>query len=414
MRRLDTMNSGGEVGYFGLHPPLAKSKSPIRGPIMYRCALVILALVVGCQQEMPPSASAISEAQNLTAEGIAIWAYGSQEKDRSQYAHSADILEQALALDSTNALTYAYLPHSYFMMTFREEMDPVEAEEKARNAAAKALELDSNLAETHYADGLIKLVYDQDFEAAEKAFKHSIELNPDYSNSHREYSHLLIRSGRLEEAIAEAERALELDDKFPAAYGVLCQARRLKGQHNEVKRTAELASENGITVSALPACRMWSHIASGEYDIAMNIVEQNLTENPESSEFKNQKAVILGLEGRYEEALSLYEEVGNPGGRAIMHAHLGHEEEALSGIEEMKTLIEQGQWGWGWTVADTYHALGDKEEALSWYEQAFNVRAEQASKEALVEYIWWLVNSEQFESMREEPRIRAIIEKSGS
>ncbi len=55
---------------------------------------------------------------------------------------------------------------------------------KAKTAALKALELDDTLAEPHASLGTVAANYDWEWNAAERSFKRSIELNPSYAFSH--------------------------------------------------------------------------------------------------------------------------------------------------------------------------------------------------------------------------------------
>lgn len=80
----------------------------------------------------------------------------------------------------------------------------------ARNAVARALALDPNLAEAHTALAWIKLWYDWDWSGSEQEFRRSLELNPNDSVTHREYSHFLQVRKRFDEALQENQRAIDL------------------------------------------------------------------------------------------------------------------------------------------------------------------------------------------------------------
>jgi tetratricopeptide (TPR) repeat protein len=53
--------------------------------------------------------------------------------------------------------------------------------------------------------------YDWDFRGAENEFQRSIALNPDYATAHQWYAYDLVPLGRLDDAIAEVERAQKAD-----------------------------------------------------------------------------------------------------------------------------------------------------------------------------------------------------------
>jgi len=86
---------------------------------------------------------------------------------------------------------------------------------KAKAAARRALELDESLAEAHNSLAYVNLNYDWDWIRAEIEFKRSLQLNPGYANAHHWYAHHLLSSARVEEALLESNRALELDPLSP-------------------------------------------------------------------------------------------------------------------------------------------------------------------------------------------------------
>jgi TolB-like protein/DNA-binding winged helix-turn-helix (wHTH) protein/tetratricopeptide (TPR) repeat protein len=88
---------------------------------------------------------------------------------------------------------------------------PKDVLRKASEAARKALELDSNLADAHASLAVVELILNWNWASAEREFKRAIELNPNYSPAHMWYAHYLAAMGRFDESVAEAKRALQLD-----------------------------------------------------------------------------------------------------------------------------------------------------------------------------------------------------------
>lgn len=377
---------------------------------MYRFSVIFFALLMGCQQEVPPPASAMSEAEELTEEGIRVWSYDAPHDTPSSFERASEILERAVALDSTNGLAHAYLTHAYLMMGFGGKMDPAEAESKARTSAEKAMEYDGAAA-AYWADAIVKTVYDQDFEAAEIAFKRAIEIEPDNSNFQREYGGFLGRAGRNDEAIERVKRAIELDPGFLSSYPDLCTAYRRMGNHDEAIQWARRGMELEVSSTGVHRCLSQVLTAQGDYEEAISVLDERMQVDSTNQGMRYDKAFVLLQRGDHESALNIYEELGNAGMATIAHARMNNRDEALTGIEEIKALFDQGQWGWSWTIAEAYESLGEMDEALSWYETAYEVRAEQTEKAALVELLWWLSNAESAASLRDEPRIQAILER---
>jgi TolB-like protein/Tfp pilus assembly protein PilF len=88
---------------------------------------------------------------------------------------------------------------------------PHEAAPKAKEAAARSLELDSTQAEPHFALASIATWYDWNWETAEREFRLAIKYNPNFAESYVFYGLFLTAMNRCEEAIENMERALELD-----------------------------------------------------------------------------------------------------------------------------------------------------------------------------------------------------------
>jgi serine/threonine-protein kinase len=86
---------------------------------------------------------------------------------------------------------------------------PREAGPKAKEAVLKALEMDNALTHGHSLLADIYFLYDWDWANAEAEWKRAIELNP--NEGHSVYAHFLWVMKRPEEAMAQMERALQLD-----------------------------------------------------------------------------------------------------------------------------------------------------------------------------------------------------------
>jgi serine/threonine protein kinase/Tfp pilus assembly protein PilF len=147
------------------------------------------------------------QAYDLYVQGRFYW----NKRNEDGFNKALDYFQQALKVDPNYALAYAGLADTYALMGDYGYLVPDASFPKSREAAEKALELDSNLAEPHNTLGLIKEEYDQDLEGAEKEFKLAIELNPSYATAHQWYAILLERLARYDEMISEILWAVALD-----------------------------------------------------------------------------------------------------------------------------------------------------------------------------------------------------------
>src|SRR5205823_11737096 len=117
------------------------------------------------------------------------------------------------------------------------------------SAAKKAQELDDSVAEAHHTLAAIQLFYHWDWNDAEREINRAIELNPSLAESHHIHSYILGAVNRMEEAIQEDKRALELDPfARPWVYGyALIRARRYDEAVKELKQRSEARPESMIT-----------------------------------------------------------------------------------------------------------------------------------------------------------------------
>jgi TolB-like protein/DNA-binding winged helix-turn-helix (wHTH) protein/Tfp pilus assembly protein PilF len=120
-------------------------------------------------------------------------------------------LQHSLEIDPKSAEAWAALAYCYTSLgSDLGAADPAKVIPKARAAITKALQLDPNLAEAHTTLAWMKLWYDWDWNGSEQEFRRSLELNPNDSVTHREYSHYLQLRKRFDEAVAENKLAIDL------------------------------------------------------------------------------------------------------------------------------------------------------------------------------------------------------------
>jgi hypothetical protein len=125
---------------------------------------------------------------------------------------SVDLMQQAIARDPNYALAWAGLADSLAVIGDNENtVSPAAYMPRARDAALKALEIDPSLAEAHAVLAMVACHYDYDWAAAEREYKKSFELNPNYASAHQYYALGLMAHGRFTEARQQLETAHRLD-----------------------------------------------------------------------------------------------------------------------------------------------------------------------------------------------------------
>ena len=111
------------------------------------------------------------------------------------------------------ASAYAGIAECFIELAYFFGMEPKEAFAEAEVAAVKAVTLDATLAEGHAALGLLRLLNDWDWSAADTESHRAIELAPDDAYVYWRRGVCLRYAGRSEEAIA-AHRQAEFLDPF--------------------------------------------------------------------------------------------------------------------------------------------------------------------------------------------------------
>src|SRR5215471_16606812 len=152
--------------------------------------------------------------------------------------------DHAIEQDPLYALAYAGLADCYSLLSMHGVLQPREAFTRARAAAVRALEIDDQLAEAHASLAYSNLYYEWDWAAAEREFRRSIDLNPNYATAHHWYHEYLVLRGRIAEATEEIKKAQELDPLSPAINAALVLPLLNSGQYDRgiagLKRVIEL------------------------------------------------------------------------------------------------------------------------------------------------------------------------------
>ncbi len=130
--------------------------------------------------------------------------FGDQDKEAAEY------FRKAIALQPDYALGWVGLSDYYGKAVVEGELTPGEASPQAEFAARKALHLDNSLADAHLSMAWVCLMrYDWNCADAESA--RSVALNPDSAAAHHCRAWMLIPLNRMDEAIRERKRAMDID-----------------------------------------------------------------------------------------------------------------------------------------------------------------------------------------------------------
>src|SRR2546427_4800557 len=171
--------------------------------------------------------------------------YSWNKRTPSDIAAAISSFNQAIAKDPGYALAYSGLADAYSVLpSFGGK--PSENIPKSNAAARKALELDATLARPHAVLGTDEMGYDWDFAGGEAEFKKAFELDPNDATAHQWYAEGIGKiGGREQEALAEANRAHQLDPLSPIISTVVGLIHTMARQYDEaIVVCKKVASEN--------------------------------------------------------------------------------------------------------------------------------------------------------------------------
>jgi TolB-like protein/Flp pilus assembly protein TadD len=322
------------------------------------------------ERERLGSKGAVNPAAHVTyLQGLFLWNRFTGESVKEAIQR----YQEALALDPNYSVAYAGLADSYIMLANHHILPPREGYSLGRKAAERGLALDESLAELHTSLSWIHRLFDWDWPAAERESLRALQLNPGYAFGHSRYALLLSGMGRHEEAIAEAERAHELDPLNLLTYTVvgdtLFYARRFERSLAPYRKCLELDPTFGAAHTDL--ARSLEHLGR-----AGEAVE----------EFERGTAGPDGLPRP-------------SSGLAILYARAGRLDEARATLQAVQAL-SQKQFVSPYGIASYYAVTGDNDRALDWLEKAYSER-----DGTLV----WLKVHPRLDGLRGEPRFRDLL-----
>jgi tetratricopeptide (TPR) repeat protein len=284
-------------------------------------------------------------------------------------------LEQAVARDPNYALAYATIAYAYMDIGLgvAGALPPEEAFRRARAAVARALEIDSGLAEAHAVQAHLKYACDFDWTGAEQELKRAIELNPNSGDAYDYYGLMLSALERYDEAIEMQRRAHELD---PLAHRMDIATTLLRaGRYDEALRAVTRVLEDDPHFAMAHATLGWTHLLKGMSDQGIAALQQAVSLSPESTLYLAQLGQAFALVGRAEEA-----------------------REVLRRLQE----LSKQRYVSPYHMAYVHVGLGEDDRAMDWLERAYEERAGG---------IFGIKGSFLFTRLRGHPRFKALLRK---
>ena len=246
---------------------------------------------------------------------------------------------KAIQIDPYYAPAYVGLAYSTYFPALFGGIPPMPAFTKVMDAASKAVELDSTLADAHAALALGQLHTQWKWRAARESFLHATQLDPNNAGVLHTFAHFLLWSNRGKESADTCSRALALDP-FDAD---------------------------------LIACMGWHSLWAGDYDQAIENSRRALKFDPK----QGLAGMVMGWtyeqKGMYQEALSALQ-TASGGGPSSSVAHalaLSGRREAAQDILDKMYQTAAKRYVSPYDIAVIHTGLGNNDRAMEWLNKAF-------------------------------------------
>jgi TolB-like protein/Tfp pilus assembly protein PilF len=254
--------------------------------------------------------------------------------------------QRAVEIDPEYALGYWGLSKLCGFQAQAGMLTPEQASVQCMPPVQKALELDPFLPEAYMGLAAISAWQTFDWDAAEQNFERAIELNPSYAEAHMFYSHFLGIIGELDRSTYHIETAVTLDPLNPFLRGLYSLQLVMVDRFDDALAEAETALEAAPGYAFGYITQVLVHDTLGNYDEAVEA-------------FANMMRFAAGDPDAAQNLESLYSQLGYEGAMLQMANAL----EQASTSEYVPPI----------RIASLYEQGGDYENAMRFYEAGVDI-----------------------------------------
>ena len=343
----------------------------VESDIAKTIADTLQARLTGSERDaMSKKPTANPEAYDLYLRGRFFW----NKRTAVDLPKSVEFYNQAIAKDPNYALAYSGLADAYVLYPDYGVGAPDQFYPKAKEMAMKALSLEPSLGAPHAALGAAYTNLEHDFTKAIAEFDRAIELDPNYATAYQWKTTPLGALGEFDRSIASDRKAIALD---PLSLIV----------------NADLA---------------FNYLNAHRFDEAIAQSRKTLEIDPNFHVVRGYLAQGLQFTGKLAEALAEYRAAAagmeEPYGLSLLAqacARSGLRDEAqriLSDLEERSRV----KFVSGWSFAVIRLSLGDKDGAIAALQTAFDQHAPE---------ILTLKHDPLMEDLHGDPRFEALVQR---
>jgi TolB-like protein/Flp pilus assembly protein TadD len=284
--------------------------------------------------------------------------------DARRVERALDYFERAVERDPGFAAAYGGLGYAYVFLLYLGHMTPEESVGPAREAAARAEELDPGGSEGSAAFARISLFVDWDIETAGAAMRRALDRNPGSALLHYDYHFVMRALSDTDGAIAALETATRLDPLSSRSTNALANEYTTAGRFDEAAEQFGRTLDADPDVHAALEGRGWLQLHRGDLPAAIDSFRSLRISNPNFEKALGSLGFACGLAGQVEDARECLDELRQwqADGRgaylnfelALVHAGLGEFDEAFhcldKGVEVRDSsllFLRTSVRGWG-------------------------------------------------------------------
>jgi TolB-like protein/DNA-binding winged helix-turn-helix (wHTH) protein/Flp pilus assembly protein TadD len=313
--------------------------------------------ILGLQQEIssaiaeqvrtrlsPERQRALARRHTQNADAYDLFLRGRHYLDRrtpESVQRAIEFFQRATVADPTYSVAWANLALAYGSSPINSDIDPRRVSPRVREAAARAVAANPDVAEAQHALGHVNWAFEWDWSAAETAFRRAIELDPSYSLVHLILAHLLSQTGRHAEAEPFMRRGRDLDPLNPLSYGLSSQVAFQAGDYADALQYANRAIALDQEFWIGHQMRGQALAELDDDDLALNALATAARLSGQNSKPISLTGYILGRSGRTAEARDLLgalemasrQRYVPPYALALVHAGLGDADAAFEWLD---------------------------------------------------------------------------------
>ena len=288
-----------------------------------------------------------------------------------------DYFNQAIEKDPNYAPAYAGLTDSYALAGDWKYgvLAPKDAYPKAKAAAIRAIQLDGTLGEAHISLAYCLDGFDWDFDSAGKEFTRGIELSPSYATGHDWYGWHLASLGRNGEALAQVEKAENLDPLSLIISSDLAEEFLIDHRYDEAAKQTQKTINMDRFFAPAHYVMGATFVQKHKYDEAIAELRKATQLSVGSTAFNANLAYAYAASGRRNEAVKILTDLKNQSQHGFSNAP---------------------------EIALVYVGLDDKDQAMAWLNKAFDER-----------FSPWVLMRPAFDPLRSDPRFQDLLHRIG-